>query len=73
MNHDQAPINPPPLTDENMKTALFQMAQAMTADENREAITRADQQVATMAYHLRDFTRINPPTFYGSKVEEEPK
>ena len=24
-----------------------------------------------MAYRLRDFTRMNPPTSYGSKVEEE--
>ena len=24
-----------------------------------------------MDSHLRDFTRMNPPTFYGSKVEED--
>ena len=26
-----------------------------------------------MASHLRDFTIMNPPTFYGSKVEEDPQ
>ncbi|XP_069154399.1 uncharacterized protein [Solanum lycopersicum] len=26
-----------------------------------------------MASRLRDFTRMNPPTFYGSKVEEYPQ
>ena len=26
-----------------------------------------------MASRLRDFTRMNPPTFYGSKVDEEPQ
>ena len=26
-----------------------------------------------MASRLRDFTRMNPPTFYQSKVEEDPQ
>ena len=26
-----------------------------------------------MASNLRDFTRMNPPTFYGSKVDEDPQ
>ena len=26
-----------------------------------------------MASCLRDFTRVNPPTFYGSKVNEDPQ
>ena len=30
VNDDQAPMNPLPLTDENIRVALFQMAQAIT-------------------------------------------
>ena len=45
-------------------------AQSMTAQANREVVARANQQVATMASRLRNSTRTNPPTFYGSKVEE---
>ena len=45
----------------------------MTAQANREIVPQENQHVATMAYCLRDFTRINPPTFYGSKVEENPQ
>ncbi|TMW87083.1 hypothetical protein EJD97_020446 [Solanum chilense] len=44
----------------------------MTTEDNREVITQANQQVATMASRIRGFTRMNPPTFYGSKVREDP-
>ena len=30
VNYDQATVNPPSLTDENIRAALFQMAQAIT-------------------------------------------
>ena len=80
-------MNPPPLMNENIRDSLFQIpqsintqaqatttqAQAMTAQANSEVIPRAHQQVTTMASHVRDFTRMNPPTFYGSKVEEDPQ
>ena len=26
-----------------------------------------------MASHLRDFTRMNPPMYFGSKVDEDPQ
>ena len=45
-------------------------AQAMTAQANREVVPRVNQQLSTMASRLRDFTRLNPPTFYGFKVKE---
>ena len=48
-------------------------AQAMTAQANREIVPRPHQQVPTMASCLRDFTRMNPPTFYRSKVDEYPQ
>ena len=62
MNDDQAPINPPPLTDEAIRAAHFQtnqaiiiqaqtattQSQAMTAQDNWEIVPRAHQKVATM-------------------------
>ena len=82
---EHAPVNPPYLTNENIRAALLQMAQAittqtqvsttqaqaMTAKANREVVPRPYQQVTTMASRLKDFTWINPPTFYGSKVNED--
>ena len=38
-------------------------AQAMTPQDNREVAPRVYQQVSTMASHLRDITRMYPPTF----------
>ncbi|TMX01755.1 hypothetical protein EJD97_023704 [Solanum chilense] len=82
VNDDHAPVNSHPLRDEAIKAALFKIvqaittkiqatttqAQAMSAQANWESVPRAHQQVATMDSHLRDFTRMNPPAFYGSKV-----
>ncbi|WP_353805852.1 hypothetical protein [Acinetobacter baumannii] len=45
----------------------------MTAQANRDVSTHPDQQVTTMAFHLRDFNRMNPPTLYGCKVDEDPQ
>ena len=87
VNDDQIPVSPPPLTDENIRAALFQMAQAittqaqdsitkgqsMTAQANWEVVPLVNQQVSTMASLLRDFTRTKSPIFYGSVIEEEPQ
>ncbi|TMX03111.1 hypothetical protein EJD97_018162 [Solanum chilense] len=86
-NNDQVPINPPPLTDGDIKVAFLQMAQvittqtqavttqaqSMTAQANQEVVPRGNQHVGTMAYYLRDLSRISPPTFYGSEDEEDPQ
>ena len=79
-NDDQALINPPPLTHGDLRASVIQLdqivtiqAQAMTAQANWEIVRRAHQQVATMASRIRDIIRMNPPTFYGPKVEEDPQ
>ena len=78
-NMEQAPANPPPLKGGDISVALIQLAQvatiqaqAVTAQANQDVAPRPHQQVTTMASCLRDFTRMNCPTFYGSKVDEDP-
>ena len=44
----------------------------MMAQANRQVVQRPNQQVTTMVAHLRDFSRMNPPIFYGSKVAKDP-
>ncbi|TMW80599.1 hypothetical protein EJD97_017921 [Solanum chilense] len=86
-NVDQDPAKPPPMTEEDMRAILTQKAQSMTTQAqpatvqaqattpqaNRDVAPRPHKKVTTMASRQRDFTRMNPPTFYGSKVDEDPK
>ena len=59
---DEVP-NEVPVVDVN--ATLAQMANAITM--------KAGQNMSTPASRIRDFTRMNPPVFYGSKVEEDPQ
>ena len=45
----------------------------MTAQVNREVGPQMAPHASTMASPKRDFTRMNPPMFYGSKVDEDPQ
>lgn len=47
--------------------------QTITAQANREVVPREKQHASTIASCLRDFTRINPPKYFGSKVDEDPQ
>ena len=85
-NVDQAPATPPPMTEAEMRYILAQMdqamtnqaqvaivqAKAMTAQVNQDVAPRPHQQVTTMASRRRHFTRMNHPTFYVSKFDEDP-
>ncbi|XP_015075520.1 uncharacterized protein LOC107019612 [Solanum pennellii] len=62
------------MTDCEVRAALLQMAhaittqaQAITAQANMEVVSRDNQHASTMASLLRDFMRINPLMFFGSK------
>ena len=67
------------MTYGDISAALIQLSQDaiiqsqdMMAQANREVVPHSHQQ-STMASRLRDFTRMNPPTFHGSKVDDDPQ
>ncbi|TMW96555.1 hypothetical protein EJD97_007171 [Solanum chilense] len=75
---DKVPLIPPPIMDGEIREVFLNLAQAMTsqamtAQVNREVGPNMAQHASTMASRLRDFTRMNPPVFFGSKMDEDPK
>uniref|UniRef100_M1DAK8 Integrase core domain containing protein n=1 Tax=Solanum tuberosum TaxID=4113 RepID=M1DAK8_SOLTU len=65
----QAPqVSVDPLTNQVTNPELrAALAQAMTAQASREVIVPENSNVGMMASRVSDFTRMNPPEFYGSK------
>ena len=74
--NDQNLVNPPVITDGEVRKAMSKMtqaitsqAQAITAQANREFAPR-ENHANTMARRLKDFTRMNPLqdfVFYGGE------
>ena len=71
-------VNPAGLTNGKVRTALVQMAQDITLQAHAMKAQTAQQEVHwknppanTMASRLRDFTRMNPPVYSGSKISEK--
>ena len=80
MANDQVTVNPLDMIDGEMREAFFKMAQAITTQAqaittqaNMEVAPRENQHASTMAIHLRDFTRMNPFMYFGSKFDEDPQ
>ncbi|XP_049345422.1 uncharacterized protein LOC125809933 [Solanum verrucosum] len=68
------------MTNEEVRPALLIMAQAvttqaqaMTAQANKDVRPRVNANESSMASRLRDFSRMNPPEFLATKVEEDPQ
>ena len=53
--------------------AAMTKAYAMMAQANKEVVPHPHQQVIIRNSRLRDFTQMNPPTFYMSKVDKDPR
>ncbi|TMW85924.1 hypothetical protein EJD97_022258 [Solanum chilense] len=84
---DQVLVVPPPMTDGEIKADFITLTQAMTSQDNvstsqvqamttqmnREVGPRLPQHTNIVASHLRDFTRMNAPIFFGSKSDEDPQ
>ena len=73
VNEDQVPqkngpipnVVPNVVTNEKFRTALTMLTNVVA--------NQAGRQASTPASRVRDFTRMNPPEFHRSKVDEDPQ
>ncbi|XP_049358616.1 uncharacterized protein LOC125823265 [Solanum verrucosum] len=68
------------MSEAEVRLALLMLAQvvttqsrAMTAQANRDVGTYVNPNVNYTDFRLRDFVKMNPPKFLGSKVGEDPQ
>ena len=66
-------VVPPKMTNGEIREALLTLARDLTTHVNMDVAPRVNVVENTMASRLRDFVRMNPPIFLGSKVGEDPQ
>jgi len=69
---NEVPAVPPDMTNEEIRTAILTLARAMTAQVNRDGGPRLNANEGVVASRLRNFVRMNPPIFLGSRTREDP-
>ncbi|WMV13523.1 hypothetical protein MTR67_006908 [Solanum verrucosum] len=70
---NEVSVVPPAMTNEEIRAAFLTLAQAMTAQANRDVEPRVNANESTTASRLRDFVRRNPPIFLGPRIGEDPQ
>ena len=64
---------PEVMTNEKVREDILILARAMRSQEKRDVGPRLTSLESTMTSRLRDFVRISPLTFLGSKVGDDPQ
>ncbi|TMW94798.1 hypothetical protein EJD97_009786 [Solanum chilense] len=74
----QAAQNPQVLIDKGamsnfeIRTAIFSLNQVLATNVAKVSRVQVNSNASTTSSRIRDFTRRNPPNFFGPKVKEDP-
>ncbi|WMV32874.1 hypothetical protein MTR67_026259 [Solanum verrucosum] len=70
----QVPVDPlaEQVTNDEFQDTFHVSAQTMMAHANR-VILAVNPNVGTTTTRVRDFTRMNPPKFHGTRIKEDPR
>ena len=55
------------------RAASHSLTQVLPTQVGRDYIVQVNPKVSTTSSRIRDFTRMNPHTFFGFKAEEDPQ
>ena len=61
------------MSNVKIRSAIHSLTHVLATQVVRDARVQVKQNDNTTASRIRYFTRMNPPTFFGSKVEEDPQ
>lgn len=70
---NQAPVDPSAMSNDEVKSTFQMLAHPLEAQANSYIGHHVNPNMSTVASRLRDFGRMNPHEFLGSKVEEDPQ
>ncbi|KAH0661557.1 hypothetical protein KY284_026488 [Solanum tuberosum] len=59
------------MSNVEIRSAIHKLTQVLATQVARDARVQVNPNASTTTSRIGDFTRMNPPTFFGSKVEED--
>ena len=70
----QVPIEGVVMSNVKIRAAIHSLTQVLATTIGRDVRVQVNPNASTTASRIRDFTRMyESPTFFGSKVEEDPQ
>ena len=70
---EKVPVSPPHMTNQEIRADFLTFAKAMTDQTNKDVGPSMNVLESTMDSILRDFVRMNPSIFLGSRVGQDPQ